>query len=135
MATIRREIVVATAPEAAWDAVRDVGAAHRLFPGVLTDCRMEPAGDGPRARVVTFANGMQVRELIVAVDDSARRFAWSARSPSFVHHSAAIEVVAGEDGGSRLLWTADVLPDEVAETVAGLMDAGAAALQRTLTAG
>jgi hypothetical protein len=137
MATIRREIAVGAAPDAAWDAVRDVGAAHRrLCPGVLTDCRLEERGpDAPRARLVTFANGMEVREVIVTVDDAARRFAWSARSPGFVHHNASLEVMAGEGGGSLLVWIADVLPDELAPMVGGLMEAGAAAMQRALPAG
>jgi carbon monoxide dehydrogenase subunit G len=131
MATIRRDIPVDAPPEAAWAAVRDVGAAHRrLTPGVLTDCRLEEG-----ARVVTFANGMVVRELIVAVDDEARRFAWSARSERFVHHNASLEVLPAGDGKSRLVWIADLLPDELAPTVAGLMDAGAAAMQRTLRDG
>jgi carbon monoxide dehydrogenase subunit G len=128
MATIRRDISLAAAPAAVWDAVRDVGAAHRrLVPGVLTDCRLE---DG--ARIVTFANGLVVRELIVAVDDEARRFAWSARGERFVHHNASLEVLPAAEGTTRLVWIADLLPDEMAVTVAGLMDLGAAAMQRTL---
>lgn len=127
MATIRKEISVDASPETTWAAVRDIGNAHQLFTGVLTDCRLE---DG--ARTVTFANGMVVRELIVSVDDEARRFAWSARGERFVHHNASLEVLAAADGKSRVVWTADVLPDAVAPAVAGLMDAGAAAMQRTL---
>ena len=50
-----------------WDALRDVGALHtRLAVGFVTDGRMEPG-----ARVVTFANGVVARELIVAVDDAS----------------------------------------------------------------
>src|SRR6185369_1208514 len=112
MATIRREIFVDAPPETAWAAVRDVGNAHQLFAGVLTDCRLE---DG--ARIVTFANGMVVRELIVAIDDEACRFAWSARGERFVHHNASLEVLPGEGGKSRVVWTADVLPDAVAPAV------------------
>ena len=127
MATIRREISVDATPETAWAAVRDVGNAHQLFAGVLTDCRLE---DG--ARTVTFANGMVVRELIVAVDDEARRFAWSARGERFAHHNASLEVLPAAEGRSRVVWTADLLPDEMAPAVAGLMDMGGAAMQRTL---
>jgi hypothetical protein len=53
VASIRKEIDVDVVPAKAWDAIRDVGAAHtRLFPGALSDCHLE--GD---VRVVTFANG------------------------------------------------------------------------------
>ena len=69
MATIRKEIHVRASPETVWSAVRDVREVHRrLCPGVLVDCRLE--GD---ARIVTFANGLVAREVIVDVDDEARR--------------------------------------------------------------
>jgi len=61
MASIREEIVVEVSPAKVWAVVRDVGAIHqRLVRGFVTDCRLE--GD---ARIVTFANGLVVRELIV----------------------------------------------------------------------
>jgi carbon monoxide dehydrogenase subunit G len=131
MATIRREFSVDATPEKAWAAVRDVGNAHQLFAGVLTDCRLD---DG--ARTVTFANGMVARELIVAVDDDSRRLVWSARGERFVHHNASLQVLPdgdGESGGrSRVVWIADLLPEEMASAVGGLMDLGAGAMQRTL---
>ena len=76
MASIRREIPLAAGPDAVWDVVRDVGAVHTRFaPGFVVATTMEPG-----ARVVTFANGMVARELIVDVDDEARRLAYWARS-------------------------------------------------------
>ena len=63
MASIRQEILVDARPEHVWAAVRDVGEIHvRLVPGFVTDCRLD--GD---ARIVTFANGLVLRELIVDV--------------------------------------------------------------------
>ena len=60
-------------PGKVWDAVRDVGAIHtRLAPDFVTDVKLE--GD---ARIVTFANGMVAKELIVDCDDAARRLVWS----------------------------------------------------------
>jgi carbon monoxide dehydrogenase subunit G len=65
MTTIREEIEVNAPADAVWQAVRDVGEAHRrLFPGILTDARLE---DG--ARVVTFADGTVLREPVDALDD------------------------------------------------------------------
>ena len=53
--------------------MRDVGAIHtRLAPDFVTDVKLE--GD---ARIVTFANGMVAKELIVDLDDEARRLVWS----------------------------------------------------------
>jgi carbon monoxide dehydrogenase subunit G len=128
MASIRKEIRIEAAPEDVWAAVRDVGAVHeRLCPGVLTDARM----DGEGARVVTFANGLVVREVIVSLDDAARRFAYSAQGGSLQHHHASIEVLA-ERGATRLLWTIDVLPHAMAAPIAGLMEGGAAAMRSAL---
>jgi polyketide cyclase/dehydrase/lipid transport protein len=75
MASIRKEILIDASAEHVWAAVRDVGALHhRLVPGFVVDTRLEAD-----ARIVTFGNGMVVRELIVDLDDEARRLAWSAR--------------------------------------------------------
>ncbi len=131
MATIRREIHIAVPPEQAWDAVRDLGSLHtRLVPGFVTDCRM----DGPDARVVTFGNGLVVRELIVAVDDAARRVAWSAQSERMTHHNASLQILPERDG-CRAVWIADLLPHGVADAIAAMIDAGMAAMKRALEGG
>jgi len=127
MASIRKEVQLSTPPEAAWDAFRDVGAVHtRVAPGFVTDCRM----DGPD-RIVTFANGLTARELIVDVDDEARRLAYSARSERLKHHSASFQVFA-EGAGCRIVWIADVLPHEAAAAVGAMMEQGVAAMRKTL---
>jgi hypothetical protein len=73
MASIRREVSVAAGPAVVWDAIRDVGAVHeRLAPGFVVDTKLEEG-----ARLVTFGNGVVARELIVDVDDEARRLAWA----------------------------------------------------------
>ena len=119
MASIRREITLATSPEAVWDVVRDIGAVHTRFaPGFVVATRMD---DG--ARVVTFANGLVAREVIVDIDDAARRLAYSVRSERLEHHNASFQVVP-EAAGSRLVWIADFLPDAAAVTVGAMMDEG-----------
>ena len=129
MASIHREILIDAHPDVVWDAVRDVGAIHtRLAPGFVTDVRLE---DG--ARVVTFGNGLVVRELIVDRDDNARRLVWSAVGGRMTHHNASAQVFA--DGrGSRFVWIADLLPNELAPDVAAMMDQGLTVIQRTLEA-
>ncbi|MBK1660689.1 SRPBCC family protein [Paracraurococcus ruber] len=129
MASIRRETLIAVPPEAAWDAIRDVGALHRrLVPGFVTETRLEPG-----ARLVTFASGRVLREVIVACDDAARRLVWSVRDPWFEHHNASL-VVEPAAGGARVTWTADLLPDREAALVAGLMEGGLAGMKATLEA-
>ena len=126
MASIRKEILLDVRAEDVWDAVRDVGALHtRLVPGFVTDTRLEKG-----ARIVTFGNGMVVRELIVDLDDTARRLVWSASGGRLSHHNAAAQVFADGDTRSRLVWTADLLPDEFASEIRTMMEHGAAAMKK-----
>jgi len=100
MASIRKDIVIEARPEVVWDAVRDVGAVHeRLAPGFVVDTRLEEG-----ARVVTFGSGLVARELIVDVDDAAR----------------------------RVVWIADLLPNEIAGYIAGLIDQGLGTMKKPL---
>jgi hypothetical protein len=129
MASIRRQIRTSADPGAVWDAIRDVGALHtRLVPGFVLDTKLDDDG---RARLVSFANGLQARELIVDVDDAARRLAYAAVDGPMSHHHATV-VVEAVAGGSVVHWDADLLPDELAGHIAPMMDAGAAAMQRAL---
>ncbi len=130
MAHIAKEILIDAAPGVVWDAVRDVGQVHRrLVPGITTDCRLE---DG--ARVVTFANGMVLRELIVDVDDAGRRFAYASVGGQARHHNASLQVFDGAGGGSRLVWLADFLPDTLTPLIGGLMAQGIAVMKATVEA-
>jgi len=135
MASIHREAAIHATPEQVWDAVRDVGAIHtRLAPGFVTDTKLEwpAAGNAPSARIVTFGNGMVAKELIVDLDDSARRLAWSVVGSQMTHHNASMQVFSDGNGGSRAVWIADVLPNEVAPRIAGMIEMGLAAMKKTL---
>jgi len=129
MASIRKEILIEARPEAVWDAVRDVGAVHeRLAPGFVVDTRLE---DG--ARIVTFASGLVARELIVDVDDDARKLVWAVvGSPRLTHHNASMQVFADGERRSRVVWIADVLPNEIAGYIAGLIEQGLGTMKKTL---
>jgi hypothetical protein len=130
MASIRKTIPIARPAPDVWAAVADTGAVHeRLAAGFVVDTRVD--GD---SRIVTFDNGVVARELLVDVDEGARRMAYAVvASPlGMRHHHASMEVVADGDACSRLLWIADVVPDDAAPTVEQLMQTGALAIQSTL---
>jgi carbon monoxide dehydrogenase subunit G len=128
MASIRREIRIATRPEKVWDAVRDIGNIHkRLVPGFVADCRME----GEDARIVTFGNGLVVKEIIVDLDDSSRRLCWTAKSERMTHHNASMQIFADGDG-ARAVWIADLLPKEVAPAIGAMIEQGMGAMKQTL---
>ena len=127
MATLHKEIQIEARPEVIWDAARDVGALHtRLVPGFVVDTQLEG-----NARIVTFGNGMVVRELIISVDDQRRRLAWTAIGGRTTHYNAVLEVLA-DRSGTRVVWTIDLLPDEMAEPVAAMQENGLAAMKETL---
>lgn len=130
MATIRKETVIEACPDRVWDALRDVGALHtRLAPGFVTDTKLEPG-----ARVVTFANGMVVREEIIDVDEESRRVAWSATGGALAHHNGSAQAVAEGPRRTRFVWIADVLPHAVAPMIGAMMDAGITAIKTHLEA-
>jgi hypothetical protein len=128
MASICREARIQAGAETAWAALRDLGALHRrLAPGFVVDTRLEEG-----ARVVTFGNGMVVRELIVDVDEEARRVAWSAQSERLSHHNASAQVFPDGPSRCRFVWVADLLPNEAAPAIAAMIDEGIRAIQDTL---
>ena len=128
MATIHKEIKIARGKEFVWDAIRDVGAIHkRLVPGFVVDCKLE--GD---SRIVTFANGMVVRELIVDVDDKTCRHSWSARGEPLTHHNASIQIFSDGRDKCRVVWIADLLPNEVAAAIGEMIEQGLNTMKQTL---
>ena len=129
MASIRHEMNLRADPADVWDAVRDVGAIHtRLAPDFVTNVTM----DG-NARIVTFANGMTAKELIVDVDDAARRLVWAVVEGRPTHHNGSIQIFPNDDG-CRLLWIADLLPNELRPFIAEMMRQGMDAMKRKLEA-
>jgi hypothetical protein len=130
MASIHQHVIIDRPAAKVWDAMRDVGALHtRLVAGFVTECRL----DG-NARDITFANGMKVRELIIDVDDQRRRVAWSATGGPLTHHNASAQIFPVNDASCEVRWIADLLPNEMAPAIAGLIEQGLAAMKRTLEA-
>lgn len=126
MASIQRDISLHAPAAALWDALRDVGALHtRLAPGFVTHCEM----DGEEARKVRFANGIEARELIITIDDAARRLVWSAAGGRLTHHNASAQVLDEGAGRCRFVWIADLLPHAMAPAVAAMIEAGLAAVK------
>jgi len=130
VASIRKEIQIDAPPEKVWDAVRDFGALHeRLVPGFVTDCRMD--GDD---RIVTFASGAVMREVLIDLDDEDRRLVWSIVDGPYRHHNGVAQVFP-EGDGSRFVWTTDLLADEdVVELTEQSVEAGVGVAKKTLEA-
>ena len=128
MATICKEIEIKRSKEFVWDAIRDVGSIHkRLVPGFVVDCKLE--GDW---RTVTFANGLVVVELIVDIDDKTCRHCWSARGGPLTHHNASIQVFGEGQDKCRVVWVADLMPNEIAEKIAAMIQQALNTMKQTL---
>jgi hypothetical protein len=113
-----------------WAALRDVGGIHtRLAREFVVDTRVEGT-----SRLVTFANGTVVRERIVNIDEVLRRVAYSIVDWELTHHNASFQVFPVCHVRSRLVWIADLLPDEFTDPVERFMEQGCAAIIRTLEA-
>ena len=128
MASIRKEIVIDTGIEPAWNALRRVGEPHTLFAPVLTDSRIE--GD---VRTVHFANGMIAHERILDVDDESRRVAYVVLdAPGLTYHHASMQLDVAGPGRCAFVWITDFLPAEAASSLQPLIDQGAEALKCNL---
>jgi carbon monoxide dehydrogenase subunit G len=133
MASIHTEIVIDSSPEQVWAAISDVGAVHRrLLPGRVVDTRME--GD---IRILVFPGGREISELIVDVDDTTRRLAYSVIDGARLagtHHHASFQVFPEGPDRSRLVWITDLLPDAHAPEARARVERGAQEMKQTLEA-
>jgi carbon monoxide dehydrogenase subunit G len=120
MASIRRELVVDVPPDEVWTSLRDVGNVAELFPGILTSSVLAAEDE----RVVTFANGLVVRERIVDVDETSRRIVYSAQGEGFTHHNASMQIIARTAQASRFIWITDFLPHDARSALEPLIDEG-----------
>ena len=128
MASIHKSVPIDAPTDHVWDALRDFGALHtRLVPGFVTDTKLE--GD---VRIVTFGNGTVARETLVDCDDQRQRLVYAITSERLKQHSASVQVFAEGDNRCRVVWIADVLPNEIAPYMDAQMDLGASAMQTAL---
>ena len=128
MASIRKEIQTAASPDQAWGALRDVSALHtRLVPGFVVDTRLEPG-----ERIVTFGNGMVIREPIIDVNDELHRVAWSAIGGPLTHYNASAQVLVDAANRTTVVWIADFLPNSAAGQINQMMEQGMTVMKATL---
>lgn len=128
MASIRVERTIEASPDDAWAALRDWGALHeRLAPGFVVATELD--GDD---RLVTFFNGAVVRERLIDLDDERRRLVWSIVDGPYSHHNGAAQVLVADDGTTRFVWVADLLPNEAAAATAEMMERGVEAVEGAL---
>jgi hypothetical protein len=75
---------------------------------------------------------MVVKEPIVDLDEKARRLAWAAVGSPLTHYNASVQVFPEGETGSRIVWIADLLPNEAAGPIGAMIEHGAAVMKATL---
>ena len=74
-----------------------------------------------------------MRELIVDVDDQARRIAYAVvDSPMQLTHHATMEVLREGADANRIVWIADVFPNAAAGRVGPMMEQGSQVMKQSL---
>jgi len=117
MATLRKELELGAPAARVWEALADFHAVdRRVAPGFVI--RSQPDGD---ARIVTFSNGTDARELLVSSDDSKRRLVYAIANERLRHYNAAVQIVGEREDRCRFTWTVDFLPNELANYIASQM--------------
>jgi hypothetical protein len=130
MASITKEIRIDARPDDVWDALQDFGEVHRrLAGGFVVDSHLDS-----NTRTITFFNGAVAREMLVGIDETARRLVYSVIDSPLrtTHDNSSAQVLADSEGSSRFVWIKDVLPDEVVPQLDELMEQGIACIKRTL---
>lgn len=128
MPSIHLEAVIDAAPDKVWEVIGDWEQGPvRMAPGFVVSSVVD--GD---ARIVTFGNGAVARERFVSRDDGRKRLVWNIVGRPTIHHNGVMEVHDAPTGQTRLTWTADVLPAEVAPTYEQMMQSGMALIVKTL---
>jgi carbon monoxide dehydrogenase subunit G len=101
------DVTVNAAPDAVWEKVGDFGGLADFFPGIES-FRLE--GDD---RVIGMF-GMEIRERLVSKDDGARTITYSVIDGVPIEKHSATITVEAEGDGSKVTWSYDVTPDEMA---------------------
>jgi uncharacterized protein YndB with AHSA1/START domain len=127
MATLQRDIRIATAPDAVWALVGDPGRLAEWWP--VASCRMEGS-----TRWVGLATGLVFEESILLVDPERRRLQYSiVNNPLIRDHLATVDVIADGDG-STVVYETTCLPDVLALVNSGASGAALREAKRILEA-
>ncbi len=117
MASINLETTLAISPNELWSKVKDVGGVSNLL-----DVIAKSSADGDQ-RSCTMADGAELTETIISIDDDHQRVAYTITDSPFPiqAHAASMQVSDAGDGKSTFQWITDVKPDELASALGPML--------------
>lgn len=129
MPAIENEIAIDRGPDEVWAILRDFPAVTRWVPGVAS-ARME----GSR-RICALEDGGEIHEEISDVSNERRRYSYAqpVHPLGFKRSEGTLAVEAHREGGSRVVWNAEIDfadPAHEAQVLEMLRQGYAAALHR-----
>jgi hypothetical protein len=118
MATIYRSARLSVSPDAAWDVVdRYTRSEVHIFQSCASERQVDDY------RVVVTLEGMELWERNITVDPQRRRAVYTVPGiPGTEHHQAEMRIDVDADGRAVLVWTTDLLPDELAHEMSDTYD-------------
>lgn len=129
MATLFMTAALPISVEQAWRRVAAVDQVHDILP-IVTSCSLE--GD---QRACLLANGAQLKEKIISIDDELKRLAYCVvDSPFGLEYHAASMQITSDGEGSRINWTTDFKPDQLKEVLTPMLEQMFAQLSERLSA-
>ncbi|WP_424360083.1 SRPBCC family protein [Methylocystis parvus] len=95
-----------------WAAIAGIGGLDRWFP-IISACRVEGEGVGA-TRIMTLADGAEMRDRIVEIDAGARRLRYERPTHPFpvTDYRGVVEVDDDGEDSAVLCWTVRFEADE-----------------------
>ena len=117
MATIHKTAHIAASPMKVWERIAAVGELNKILPAVVK-CRLD--GD---TRYCTMADGGQLEEQILAVDQELMRVAYAITKSPFPmeRHFSSMQVIPN-GSHSRFEWFTDIKPDSLRNAISPMLD-------------
>lgn len=126
MASINLKTTLALSADDLWAHVQDVGGISGLL-DIISDSSID--GD---QRSCTMADGAELSETIISIDQDHRRVAYTITDSPFgiQAHAASMQVSDAGNGKSTFHWITDVKPDELAGALGPMLAGSVAAMEQ-----
>jgi uncharacterized protein YndB with AHSA1/START domain len=125
VATLRSDISIDRPAEQVWAVVSDAGRISEWFPSILTS-----SADG-QSRSCELQGGVPLEEEIVTDNPDLRRFQYRivGGGVPVESHLGTIDVLAVDEGRTLVVYSTEITPDELADTMGPALEGGVQGLK------